>query len=146
MTSLGMLCCAKLGGNVTAVFFGKIRDPAHPETKRPQRRHRGLAGDVGVFIQNIFGFAEKHKQIQLVIADHQRIDAVEVFAEITGYRCGGVHKHAITPAAHEEWDRLVHRFIFHPVGVIGPQDHLLAPFIQAGKRFAAAEYFFSRRQ
>ena len=128
--------------DLPAFSFREISDPAHPETERPQRRHGGLARQTGIFIQNLFRFTEENKNIRFVIPQKKRHCTAIVFSEITGHGRGSMHKYTIPLTAHEKGNRFVHGLVLCAVRIIGPQYHFLTPFIEFGKRFSAAEYFF----
>ena len=134
------------GGDLADLFFRRVGAAAHPEAKRPERRHRRLAGQFGVFIEDFPGRPQENEQVKFVIPEHQRVDAVERMAEVAGDGRGGVQEHAIAAAAHEKRDGLVHPLVLDAVGIVRPQDDFLAAFVQAGERFAAAENLFAGRE
>ena len=99
-----------------------------------------------VRVEYFLGRSEKHEQIEFFVAQHKRVDSAEIRSEIAGYRRRGVHEHAITAAAHEKRNGLVHVLTLHSAGVVGRKHHLLAAFVQARERFAAAENLLPGRK
>ncbi len=137
---------AQLGGHGAHFGFGKIADAAHPQAERPQRWHGGLAGNVGVLVQDVLGRAEKDEQVERIVAQQQLVREAVGSSEIEGGGRRGVDEHAVAAAAHEERDRLVHASAFDAVGVVGPEDDFLAALIEAREGFAAAEQFLIGRE
>ena len=142
----GDLVLAQFGRHLAHLDLVGISAAAHPKAEGPERRHGRFARQRGVFIEDFLGRTEKDKQIQLVIAEHHRIDPAEIIAEITGDGRTGVHEHAVAAAAHEKRNRLVHPLVLDAVGVVRPKHQPLPPLVQTGERFAAAENLLAGRK
>ena len=130
---------AQLGGHPPHLVFREIGDAAHPQPERPQRRHGRFSSEVGVFVEDVLRLAQEDEQVQLVVAQHQRVGKTIGGAEVECGGRGSMHEHAVSTAAHEERDGFVHAPGFHAVGIVGPQHNFLAALVEPRERLAAAE-------
>ncbi|MNY55700.1 hypothetical protein D3C86_1917030 [compost metagenome] len=75
--------------------------------------------------------AQEEKDINDVITDIDRLRATVALANIQCNGRGGMHKHAISAAAHEERYRFIHFVVHDSLRIVHPQLQLLSPFVHA---------------
>ncbi len=115
--------------------------------QKPNDQSGGIAAlpvSVVYSSRTCFGRAEEDEEVELVVAQQQRVRAVVGRPHVEGGGGRGVDEHAVAAAAQEERDRLVHALGLHAVRVVRPQDDLLPALVEAGERLAGAEELLAR--
>src|SRR5574344_239294 len=102
------LIFAQVGCNVKSLFLREISDTAHPSAECPEREHRTLACDLGIFIKDVFRFAEEYEKVHLLVTHIQTLRTYVTLAEIGCHRSGSVHEDTITTITEIERHWLVH--------------------------------------
>ena len=99
ITSAGMWCSRSFLRHVADLLLAVVGDAAHPQTKRPERRHGAAAGHARVLFEHLLRRAEEHEQIELFVAGVDHVRLVEVLAEVERRGRAGVDEHAVAAAA-----------------------------------------------
>jgi hypothetical protein len=88
------LVLPELGGDVAHLRLRLVRDPAHPEPERPERRHRTATGDRRVLGDDVLRLAEEDEEVHHLVAAVDRVMRVVLGADVERDGRARVDEHA----------------------------------------------------
>ena len=99
----------QLTGNLESFLLREIGDTAHPSTETPERQHRRLASDVGIFVEDGLWFSEEHEEVHLLVGHEQTVGSDVAGAKVACHRSRGMHEDTI--AARDSRRRMAQAYI-----------------------------------
>ena len=125
----GDLMSPQLFGNLQALLLREVGDTAHPRAEAPERHHRTLSRDVGIFVEDILRLSEEHEKVHLLVGHKQALGSDIRGTEVAGDGGRGVHKDAIATIGEIERHGLVLAVALWSLRVSDTQMNLLPYFI-----------------
>ena len=136
----------ELSRHLKSFILREIGNAAHPCSESPKRQHGRLARQVGVFVENVLGFAKEDEEINFLVAHKQSVGTDIAGSEVAGDRCRGVHENAIALVGKEERHRLILTVGFGSLRVGDKEVDLLPHFVERCERLSTTVNPLTGRQ